>query len=95
MKTIRWNIEKAKWLKDHPNRHSVGFEECAALIDAGDFLDDIDNPSTNFPDQKAYVVAIDDYVYLVPYVETEEEIFLKTVYPNRKLTALYLSKKPL
>jgi hypothetical protein len=92
MKTLRWNIEKAKWLREQPERNAVGFEECAVLIEAGHILDDIDNPSRNFPDQKAYVLAVDEYVYLVPYVETDEEIFLKTVYPSRKLTALYMSK---
>jgi len=92
MKILRWNIEKAKWLKTQPDRGAIGFEECAVMIEAGQILDDIKNPSKNFPDQKAYVLAIDGYVYLVPYVETDEEIFLKTVYPNRRLTALYLSK---
>lgn len=35
------------------------------------------------------MVAIDDYVYLVPYVETENEIFLKTIIPSRKATRQY------
>ena len=39
--------------------------------------------------QRVFVVAIDDYVYLVPYVETEDEIFLKTVIPSRKATKQY------
>lgn len=39
--------------------------------------------------QRIFVVAIDDYVYLVPYVETEDEIFLKTVIPSRKATKQY------
>lgn len=95
MKAVRWNTDKATWLKDNPDRHKVGFEECAVLIEAGQIIDDIDNPSANFPQQKAYVLAIEDYVYLVPYVETDDEIFLKTVFPSRKLTALYLgNKKP-
>lgn len=93
MKVIRWNIEKAAWLRSHPERNAVGFEECAVLIESGDIVDDIDNPSANFPNQKAFVLAVDEYVYLVPYVETDDEIFLKTVYPSRKLTALYLGKR--
>jgi len=33
---------------------------------------------------------IDGYAYLVPYVENEEEIFLKTIIPSRKATKRYL-----
>ena len=39
-----------------------------------------------------FVIKIDDYVYLVPYVETENEIFLKTIIPSRKATKHYLNK---
>ena len=39
------------------------------------------------------MISIDDYVYLVPYVENEEEIFLKTVVPSRKATKQYLGDK--
>jgi len=42
---------------------------------------------------KFFVVAIDDYVYLIPYVESETDIFLKTIIPSRKATKLYLGTK--
>ena len=35
---------------------------------------------------------VDDYVYLVPFVETESEIFLKTIIPSRKATRQFRSK---
>ncbi len=92
MKAVRWNIEKATWLKDQSDRNKVGFEECAVLIEAGQILDLIANPSSNFPGQKTFVLEVESYVYLVPFVETVDEIFLKTVYPSRKLTAVYLGK---
>ena len=38
------------------------------------------------------VPRINDYAYVVPYIETDEEIFLKTVFPSRKHTALYLTE---
>ena len=38
------------------------------------------------------VLRINDYAYAVPYVETDGEIFLKTVFPSRKHTALYLTE---
>jgi len=37
-----------------------------------------------------FVLDIDDYVYLVPYVENRKEIFLKTIIPSRKATKMYL-----
>ena len=53
-------------------------------------LDDISHPNDEkYAHQRVFVVAIDDYVYLVPYVETEDEIFLKTVIPGRKATKQY------
>ena len=39
------------------------------------------------------MLEIGGYAYLVPYVETDEEIFLKTVYPSRKFTEIYLGKE--
>ena len=44
----------------------------------------------DYPHQRIFVVVIDNYAYLVPYVEMEDEIFLKTVIPSRKFTKLYL-----
>ena len=43
-----------------------------------------------YPGQKIYVVEINNYVYLVPFIETENEIFLKTIIPSRKATKNYL-----
>jgi len=37
------------------------------------------------------VVRIRDYAYLVPCVESESEIFLKSIMPSRKATRDYLS----
>jgi hypothetical protein len=36
----------------------------------------------------------DNYAYLVPYIETDEEIFLKTFISSRKATKLYIGEKP-
>lgn len=40
--------------------------------------------------QNNLVVLIQDYVYICPYVETDDGIFLKTIYPSRKATKIYL-----
>jgi hypothetical protein len=54
-------------------------------------LDDIIHPNkTGYPNQRIFILRIEDYVYLVPYLETEEEVFLKTIIPSRKFTKKYL-----
>ena len=42
--------------------------------------------------QRIFIVNIQDYAYLVPFVETEREIFLKTIIPNQTLIASVLHK---
>jgi len=42
--------------------------------------------------QQVSVVRIEDYVYLVPFVESENEIFLKTIIPGRKATKQYIGE---
>jgi len=57
-------------------------------------LDDIEHTnSVKYPHQRVFVVLIGDYVYSVPYVFDDKGVFLKTIYPSRKLTAIYLGEK--
>jgi len=46
-----------------------------------------------YPGQRIFVIEIDGYAYLVPFVETEKEVFLKTVIPSRKATRKYLGRR--
>jgi len=43
--------------------------------------------------QHIIVVEIDEYAYLVPFVESPEEKFLKTIIPSRKATRDYIGGK--
>ncbi|HAJ78961.1 MAG TPA: hypothetical protein DCO75_04255 [Fibrobacteres bacterium] len=53
----------------------------------------IDNPNeAKYSHQRVFIVRISDYVFVVPFVENETEIFLKTIIPNRKMTKKYLPK---
>jgi hypothetical protein len=71
----------------------VGFEDVALAIEEGRILDVIEHPNIKkYPNQKIYVVNINDYVYLVPFVKQSETAFLKTIFPSRKLTKRYLQK---
>ena len=90
MKPILWSPEKALILRADPARQGVGFEECLVAIEERRVLADIPNPSPEFKHQRMFVLNINNYAYVVPYVESNESYFLKTVFPSRKHTALYL-----
>jgi len=56
-------------------------------MERGEVLDTIEHPNQErYPGQKIAVVMIDTYIYLVTYVENNDEIFLKTIIPSRKAT---------
>ncbi len=91
MKAISWNAEKNARLKAE---RGVSFEDVVFHIMAGDILDTVDHPNQDrYPGQQLHVIAIEEYVYLVPFVESEEEVFLKTVIPSRKATKSYLGEE--
>ena len=69
----------------------ISFEEVVFHIERGDVLDVLEHPNDErYPEPRLFVIAVDDYAYLVPFVESEEEIFLKTIIPSRKATKRYL-----
>ena len=91
MKPITWNPNKNRKLIEEKN---LSFEDIVFFLKSGGLLDDISHPNKEkYPQQRMFVVAIDEYSYLVPYVENEEEIFLKTIVPSRKATKQYLGDK--
>jgi len=56
-------------------------------------LDIYDHPNQErYPGQKVSVVIVESYAYLVPFVENNEEIFLKTIIPSRKATKYYIGE---
>jgi len=91
MKPINWNPDKNRKLIEE---RGISFEEIIFSLQSGCLLDDVLHPNQEkYFHQRMFIVAIDDYVYLVPYVENDEEIFLKTVVPSRKATKQYLGGK--
>jgi len=60
-------------------------------IENGGLMDLIEHPNKKrYPNQKIYVVNVEGYVHWIPFVESETEIFLKTIIPSRKATQRYL-----
>lgn len=91
MKVFRWDNEKNEWLIKH---RGVCFEQVVLLLGGQDVLDVLEHPNKkNYAGQKIAVVRIDDYAYLVPYVQDGDDIFLKTVIPSRKATREYMRKQ--
>lgn len=88
MKPFRWNHEKNEQLKAERN---MSFEEIVLAIEADGLLDIVahSNPG-KYPHQRMLIVAVEQYAYLVPFVEEADYYFLKTVIPNRKATRNYL-----
>jgi uncharacterized DUF497 family protein len=92
MKPINWNSTKNQQLI---TERGISFEDIVFYIQQGALLDDIEHPNSGrYPNQRVFVINVDDYVYLVPYLENRKEIFLKTVIPSRKATKQYLGEKP-
>jgi uncharacterized DUF497 family protein len=84
MKYINWDSEKNEQLK---KERDLSFEEIVYAIDSGKLIAIEKNPSR--PDQKIFIVEIEGYMVVVPYVENEREIFLKTAFPSRKYQKKY------
>ncbi|HVM71831.1 MAG TPA: BrnT family toxin [Anaerolineales bacterium] len=88
MKTFSWNDEKNALLQAE---RQISFEQVVLYIEMGFLLDVLEHPNQKkYKGQKVFVVEIDEYVYLVPFVESDEQVFLKTIIPSRKATKKYL-----
>jgi hypothetical protein len=87
---FEFNYEKNSKLSE---QRGISFEQIISLIEQGCILDTIDHPNqSQYPNQKIYVIDVDNYCYLVPHVVNDKEIFLKTIIPSRKATRDYKIK---
>jgi uncharacterized DUF497 family protein len=85
-----WDPAKNEKLK---RERGVSFEDVVFHIEAGDEVDLLEHPNQQrYPGQKISVVLIEGYAYLVPFVESETEIFLKTIILSRKASRQYLGE---
>jgi len=91
MKYYSWNNNKNEELK---KERGISFEDVIYYIENRQLLAILKHTNQNkYPGQKLFVLEIDNYAYLIPFVETEKEIFLKTIIPSRKTTKKYLEAK--
>ena len=89
MKPISWNPDKNAVLVAE---RGISFEDVLFHIMSGDIIETLDHPNqSQYPGQKIHIVKIEGYAYLVPFVESDEEVFLKTIIPSRKATKMYIN----
>ena len=85
---ILWDGEKDALLQVE---RGIGFEQIAKRIERGAYIKVVDHWNiTRHPGQKVFVLEINDYAFYVPFIETPVLVFLKTIFPSRKATKLYL-----
>jgi uncharacterized DUF497 family protein len=91
MDYYKWDFQKNEKLKIE---RGISFEQVVMHIERGDVLDLLAHPNQKkYPGQQIIVVEINEYAYLVPFVESSEGKFLKTIIPSRKATRDYLGGK--
>lgn len=91
VKRFDWDKEKNTKLK---NERGISFEDVKTAIQEGKLLDTTNHPNKKkYSNQKMFIVEIDGYAYLVPFVEDELKVFLKTIFPSRKATKKYIRKE--
>ena len=91
-KTIRYSLEKNEILK---STRDISFEDVILALENGYLLDDVEHPNKEkYPNQNIFIILIKikDYIYLVPYIEDNKSIFLKTIIPSRKMNKKYNTK---
>ena len=90
MKYFDWNNKKNEKLK---TEREIGFEDVLIAIGEKKILDIVEHKNQKkYPSQKMFIININGYAYLVPFVEDECKIFLKTIIPSRKATKRYILK---
>ena len=90
MKYVDWGDEKNEKLK---SKRGVSFEDVITAMEEGKVLATINHPNqSKYPNQKVFIINLNEYCYTVPFIETGEKIFLKTIIPDRKATKKYLKK---
>ena len=81
-----WDDDKNNLLKN--SARNISFEEVVFALKNEQLLDVITSPTHE--NQECLVLNINNYIYIVPFVQDDNHIFLKTIYPSRKHTKFYL-----
>lgn len=85
-KAFEWSQEKNRKLI---RERGISFEAVVLEIEAGRVIA-VASGKGKFRRQKQYILEVNDYIYVVPFVEDLQRVFLKTIIPSRKLTKRFL-----
>jgi len=89
MKEIQWSEAKNDLLKQ---TRGISFHDVVTALEQGKLLAHLRHPNQKvYAHQHVLIVVIDNYAYIVPFIEEKKYIFLKTIIPSRKMTKQYLS----
>ena len=88
-----WSFEKNLQLVE---QRGISFEGIVSAIEQGGLMDVLEHPNQGrYPGQQIYVVAVQEYIHLVPFVIQADGVrFLKTIIPSRKATRDYWRTRP-
>ncbi len=86
---FEWSSEKNSRLI---RERGVSFEAIVSAIEQGAVVAVADGKG-KYAHQRQFLVALHGYIYIVPFVEDGERVFLKTIIPSRKMTKLYLERE--
>jgi uncharacterized DUF497 family protein len=90
MKSVfNWDSEKNRWLI---RERGISFETVVSYLAVGSIMAVVPGKG-RYGHQKQFLLSISGYIYVVPFVEKDGEVFLKTIIPSRKLTKQYLEEK--
>ena len=90
VKPARWNEEKNQLLII---QRKLSFEMVLEKMENKEILARKSHPDTKkYPHQFIFVVELEGYICYVPFVENDDEIFLKTIIPSRKLEKEFKGK---
>ncbi len=83
MKPVGWDEEKNQLLII---QRKLSFEMVLEKMNSQEILAKRSHPDKKrYPHQFIFVVELSGYICYVPFVENDDEIFLKTITPSRKL----------
>jgi uncharacterized DUF497 family protein len=88
-----WNLQKNKQLK---SERGISFERICVAIEKGHILDILEHTNKRlYSHQLLYVVEIDGYAWVVPFIDDEENQsrILITAFPSREFQKFYLKDK--
>ena len=81
---FEYSIEKNNWLKEN---RSISFETVITYVMENKIIDIINNPTRE--NQYMYVFKYENLIHVCPFILNKDGIFLKTIFPNRKIAKLY------